>query len=104
MFVYSKMVPDDSEKLVLSVAEVRKKLGLSKGSIYEAVRSGQIPSIRFGRRILIPVASLHRLLEDPRKWGMPLGLTNVADCAVSIPRTISLGLFSSRLVDDISES
>jgi len=60
------MAPDDSEKLVLSVAEVRKKLGLSKGSIYEAVRNGQIPSIRFGRRILIPVASLHRLLEDPK--------------------------------------
>lgn len=65
------MTKDDSERLVLTVAEARQKLGLSKGSIYEAVRSGQIPSIRFGRRILIPVAALHRLLEEPK----PVNLT-----------------------------
>ncbi len=60
------MATDDSEKLVLTVGEARLKLGLSKGSIYEAVHSGQIPSIRIGRRILIPRAALQRLLEEPK--------------------------------------
>ena len=49
--------------LVYSVAVAGKKLGLSRGAMYEAVRTGQIPSIRIGRRILIPCAALDRLLE-----------------------------------------
>jgi len=60
------MTTDGSERLVFTVEEARRQLGLSKGSMYEAVRSGQIPSIRVGRRILIPRATLQRLLEKPK--------------------------------------
>ncbi len=60
------MTTDGSERLVFTVEEARRQLGLSKGSMYEAVRSGQIPSIRVGRRILIPRAALQRLLEKPK--------------------------------------
>lgn len=52
-----------TDRLVLSVKEARQQLGLSRGLMYDALRSGQIPSIRIGRRILIPRASLDRLLE-----------------------------------------
>jgi excisionase family DNA binding protein len=52
-----------SENLVFSVREAGKLLGLSRGSVYEAIRTGQIPSIRVGRRILIPRAALEQLLE-----------------------------------------
>ena len=51
------------EHLVYSVAEAGKRLGLSRGLMYEAVRTGQIPSIKVGRRILIPRVALDRLLE-----------------------------------------
>lgn len=51
-------------RLVLSVEEARQQLGLSRGLMYEALRSGQIPSIRIGRRILIPRVALERLLEE----------------------------------------
>ncbi len=34
------------ERLTLSVPEVARLLGLSRGATYEAVRAGQIPSIR----------------------------------------------------------
>ncbi|MFC1968719.1 helix-turn-helix domain-containing protein [Chloroflexota bacterium] len=60
------MATDDSEKLVLTVEEARQQLRLSRGSMYEAVRCGQIPSIRVGRRILIPRAALQRLFEEPK--------------------------------------
>ena len=53
----------DTVRLVLSVKEAREQLGLSRGLMYEALRTGQIPSIRIGRRILIPCAALDRLLE-----------------------------------------
>lgn len=51
------------EKLVLSPEEARKLLGLSRGSIYQALNSGQIPSLRIGRRILIPRARLEQLIN-----------------------------------------
>jgi len=53
-----------TDRLVLSVKEARQQLGLSRGLMYDALRSGQIPSIRIGRRILIPRAGLERLLEE----------------------------------------
>lgn len=46
-----------------SVEEARRLLGLSRGLMYEAVRTGQIPSLRIGRRILIPRAALEQLLN-----------------------------------------
>ena len=48
------------ETLTYSVEEAGRMLGISRGSAYEAVRNGQIPSIRIGRRLLVPRA---RLLE-----------------------------------------
>ena len=55
---------ETNEKLVLTVEEARVKLGcVSRGLIYEAVRRKEIPSIRIGRRILIPYAALKRLLQ-----------------------------------------
>ncbi len=57
------MINNDSKNLVYSVAEAGKRLGLSRGLMYEAIRTGQIPSIRIGRRILIPCVALDRLLE-----------------------------------------
>ena len=44
----------DEPPLVLSVAEAAKLLQIGKGAAYEAVRTGDLPSIRVGRRILIP--------------------------------------------------
>ena len=57
------MASNIGDRLVLNVAEARRELGLSRGLIYEAVRRGEIPSIRIGRRILIPRAALQRLLD-----------------------------------------
>ena len=54
----------DGDRLTLSVDEAGKMLGLSRGLMYQAVRKGEIPSIRIGRRILIPCAALHRMLKD----------------------------------------
>jgi len=51
------------QRLTLSVNEVAHLLGLSRGATYEAVRTGQIPSIRIGRRIIIPRIALTKLLE-----------------------------------------
>jgi len=53
----------DDNKKVLTVEEARKELRVSRSSIYAAVNSGQLKSIRLGRRILIPRAVVDRLLN-----------------------------------------
>jgi len=58
------MIPSDKERLVYTVEEARRLLGLSRGLMYEAIRRGEIPSIHIGRRILVPRAALERLLQQ----------------------------------------
>ncbi len=50
-------------RLALSVAEVAALLGLSTRHVWSQVKAGAIPSIRSGRRVLIPMAGLERLLR-----------------------------------------
>ena len=56
--------PAGIERLTLTVEEAAAMLGISRAGAYEAVQRGDIPSIRIGRRILVPKAALQRLLED----------------------------------------
>ncbi|MBI4006564.1 MAG: helix-turn-helix domain-containing protein [Gammaproteobacteria bacterium] len=52
-----------SEQLTVSVNALAKALGISRGLAYEAVKSGEIPAIRIGKRWLIPKAALEAKLS-----------------------------------------
>ena len=54
--------PPAEDRPVLTVDETAKLLGISRGSAYQAVRRGEIPTIRIGRRFLIPRARLMAML------------------------------------------
>ncbi len=58
------VVKSESQKYVLTVEEAGQRLGLSRPLAYQAVNNGQIPAIRIGRRILVPVAALDKMLES----------------------------------------
>ncbi|MFC1945973.1 helix-turn-helix domain-containing protein [Chloroflexota bacterium] len=51
-----------TERLTLTVDEAAQALGLSRNSCYQAVETKAIPSIRIGKRILIPRFALEKLL------------------------------------------
>jgi excisionase family DNA binding protein len=51
-----------SGPLTLTVEEAGQLLGISRGAAYRAAACGQIPTIRLGRRLLVPTARLHQLL------------------------------------------
>ena len=46
------------DRTTLTVAETASLLGIGRSAAYEAVRRGQIPSRRLGRRIVVPVPAL----------------------------------------------
>lgn len=61
------------DKLTLTVEEAAKVLGIGRNLCYERVKTGEIPAIRIGRRLLIPRRALEKLLEEPQ----PLNLRSV---------------------------
>ncbi|TAK30440.1 MAG: DNA-binding protein [Chloroflexota bacterium] len=57
------MQTERSERWVLTIEEAAKLLGLGRNGAYEAVRRGDVPSIKIGRRLFVPKAALQRMLD-----------------------------------------
>jgi excisionase family DNA binding protein len=47
---------------VISVDQAAKLLGVSRSAAYRAVATGQLPSLRLGRRVYVPTAPLLAML------------------------------------------
>lgn len=50
------------QKATRTVEETRKILGLGRATTYDAIKTGEIESIRVGRRILVPTSWLEQKL------------------------------------------
>ena len=55
---------EEGKKQVLTVMEAADLLGISRNTAYEAVAKGQIPSVKIGKRYLIPVVAFERMLQS----------------------------------------
>ena len=56
----------ETVSLVVSVEEAAGLLGISRGLAYELVRRGELPSIRLGRRLVVPRRRLLELVDADR--------------------------------------
>ena len=54
----------DEECLTLTVRETAKWLGIGRQLAYDKVKTGEIPSLRIGRRYLVPRVALEQLLQS----------------------------------------
>jgi excisionase family DNA binding protein len=54
----------DESHLKLTVGEAAKLLRLSRAFTYELVARGELPSVRLGRRVVIPRVAIERILND----------------------------------------
>lgn len=61
-----------TEPLTMSIEEAAQRLGVSRGLAYEAARRGELPTIRLGRRLLVPTARLLELVgaQEMRAAGL----------------------------------
>ena len=55
--------PGQPERLTYTVTQAGHLLGICRNSAYQLAAAGQIPTVRLGRRVLVPKAALDRLLE-----------------------------------------
>jgi excisionase family DNA binding protein len=74
----SKHSPEINDRLTVTVPEAARLLGVSRMSAYTAVRAGEIPSIRIGRRVLVPRLALERLLNMAEGTYRPNGSNSEA--------------------------
>jgi excisionase family DNA binding protein len=59
-------LPDPMMEPTIRVERAGQLLGISRGTAYEAARTGQLPTLRIGKRLVVPTAALLRLLGvDP---------------------------------------
>ncbi|WP_375408941.1 helix-turn-helix domain-containing protein [uncultured Methylobacterium sp.] len=62
------MKPVSSERTgarTISIEEAATWLGISRNGAYEAAKRGEIPTIKIGRLLKVPVAPFERLLDQP---------------------------------------
>ena len=58
---------DDDGRLMYSVADVARILGLTRNTIYALCTRGRIPYVRVGRSLLIPKHQLQKLIDNVEK-------------------------------------
>jgi excisionase family DNA binding protein len=58
-----ELMANRPEGRVKTLSEVASLLRISRGSAYEAAKRKEIPTIRIGRRLLVPSDALERLLS-----------------------------------------
>ena len=54
----------ERERLTMTVEEAADALGISRALAYELVARGELPSLRLGRRIVVPRRALEALVDD----------------------------------------
>ncbi len=58
----STPVPAPSERQAVTIGEASQRLGVHRETLRAAIERGEFPASRIGRRWLVPVAAVERLL------------------------------------------
>jgi excisionase family DNA binding protein len=51
------------EPLTASIAHTGRLTGLSRTTIYKLIQTGRLPTVKIGRRRLVPLTAIKNLLE-----------------------------------------
>ena len=57
------------ETLLLRPVEAARALGLGRSKVYAMAASGELPVVRFGRSVRIPLEALQQWIKDRQQVG-----------------------------------
>ncbi len=80
------MIPNPAEVPTVSVPTAGQWYGLGRSASFEAARRGDIPTIRIGRKLVVPVAAVRRQLG--LDMDEPPAATPGAPAALSLVRGV----------------
>ncbi len=55
-------LPDPQTRPTITIDEAAAFLGIGRATAYRAAQDGSIPTVKYGRRLLVPTASFRRSL------------------------------------------
>ncbi len=55
---------EQTDRLLLRIPEAAQRLGLGRSTVYELVAAGELPIVRIGKSVRIPVSRLEAWVED----------------------------------------
>lgn len=58
---------NELDRLTHTVPEAAIRLRVGKNTLYDAIKRGEVPSVRIGRRLLVPVQALEAMLAGQQK-------------------------------------
>jgi len=58
-----EMLDSQRSILLLKVPEVIRATGLGRSTVYAAIASGDLPAVKYGRAIRVPLSSLEKWIE-----------------------------------------
>jgi excisionase family DNA binding protein len=47
-----------TKRLTMTIPEAAEKLGVGRNQCYQAAKAGTLPTIKIGKRVLVPIAAL----------------------------------------------
>ncbi|RTL67091.1 MAG: DNA-binding protein [Pseudonocardiaceae bacterium] len=59
------------DTITTSIANTGRLTGLSRTTIYKLIATGQLQTVKIGRRRLVPFAAIQRLLNDGEQSPAP---------------------------------
>jgi excisionase family DNA binding protein len=62
MIATCKSEEAEPKRLTISVGEAARRLGVGKLAAYDAVHRGEIPVLRIGRKMLVPLVAFEQML------------------------------------------
>jgi excisionase family DNA binding protein len=63
--------PQLQSRLTISVPEAGRRLGIGRNHAYECARRGELPVIRLGNKLVVPLAAFEAMLADPSRRRRP---------------------------------
>lgn len=60
----SERTSPDQQALVITVPEAARRLGIGRSAAYAAAVTGELPTIRIGRSVRVPLDAFKKLLEQ----------------------------------------
>ena len=57
----------EEKRLTVTVEEAGRMLGISRGLAYQMAREKRLPTIRFGKRLVVPKWAIEHLLQVPQE-------------------------------------
>lgn len=63
MATTTRSAPDPAPELLVAVPEAARRLGIGRTTCYAEIAAGRLPSVKVGRRRLVPVAALDAYVD-----------------------------------------